>query len=152
MIHNRTSISCTCGLLGFSRQVYYRSLRSKGRRQVKAEQVITMVASVRRDMPRIGFRKLYCMLHDPLRDIQVGRDKFLAILKANHMLIKPKRNYRITINFHPRFHKHKNLVENRPLQRPEQVWGVGHNLYWRQRQKLLFGIGYRCLFKENHGL
>jgi len=81
-----------------------------------------MVASVRRDMPRIGFRKLYCILHDPLRDLQVGRDKFLEILKANHMLIKPKRDYRITTNSHHRFHKHKNLVENMPLKRPEQVW------------------------------
>jgi len=37
---NRISISCTCGLLGFSRQVYYRSLRSKGEKQIKAEHVL----------------------------------------------------------------------------------------------------------------
>jgi len=41
------------------------------------------------------------------------------------MLIKPKRNYRITINSHHRFHKHKSLVENMPWQRPEQVWVSG---------------------------
>ena len=81
-----------------------------------------MVGSVRRDMPRIGFRKLYYLLYTPLRERQIGRDKFLAILKANHLLIKPKRNYRITTNSHHRFRKHKNLVENMPLERPEQVW------------------------------
>ncbi|MDP4201305.1 MAG: IS3 family transposase [Bacteroidota bacterium] len=115
-------MSCTCGLLGFSRQAYYRSLRSKGKKQIKAEQVIAMVTPVRRNMPRIGFRKLHYLLHEPLQEIQIGRDKFLAILKANHMLVKPKRNYRITTNSHHRFRKHKNLVEHMPLQRPEQIW------------------------------
>lgn len=81
-----------------------------------------MVASIRRDMPRIGFRKLYYLLYDSLRERQIGRDKFLTILKANHLLVKPKRNYRITTDSHHRFRKHKNLVEDLPLERPEQVW------------------------------
>jgi len=116
------SISSTCGLLGVSRQVYYRSIRSKQKSQAKAEEVISMVLSIRRDMPRIGFRKLYYLLYKPLKQLGVGRDKFLSILKANHLLIKPKRNYRITTDSHHRFRKHKNLIEDMPLERPEQVW------------------------------
>ena len=77
---------------------------------------------IRRDMPRIGFRKLYHILYEPLRKQKVGRDKFLSILRANHMLIKPKRNYRITTNSHHRFRKHKNLIENMQIIQPEQVW------------------------------
>ncbi len=73
-------------------------------------------------MPRIGTRKLYYMLESSLQELHIGRDKLFAILKANHMLIKPKRNYRITTNSHHRFRKHKNLIENMPLNRPEQVW------------------------------
>ncbi len=73
-------------------------------------------------MPRIGFRKLYHILHTPLQEMKVGRDKFLSILKANHMLIKPQRSYRITTNSHHRFRKHKNLIEQIELKRPEQVW------------------------------
>lgn len=38
------------------------------------------------------------------------------------MLIKPKRNYRITTDSHHRFRKYENLIENLPLKRPEQVW------------------------------
>ena len=73
-------------------------------------------------MPRIGTRKIYHMLELPLRALHVGRDKLFSILKANNMLIKPKRNYRITTDSHHRFRKHKNLIENIPLDQPEQVW------------------------------
>ena len=83
---------------------------------------MSMVESIRGDMPRIGFRKLYYLLYEPLKDLKVGRDKFLSILKANHLLIKQKRNYRITTDSHHRFRKHKNLIENMPLKQPEQVW------------------------------
>ena len=81
-----------------------------------------MVESVRRDMSRIGFRKLYYLLYEPLKELKVGRDRFLSILRANHLLIKPKRNYRITTDSFHRFRKHKNLIEKMPLQQPEQVW------------------------------
>jgi transposase InsO family protein len=73
-------------------------------------------------MPRIGFRKLYYLLYAQLQELKVGRDKFLSILKANHLLIKPKRNYRITTDSHHRFRKHKNLVAEMELTHPEQVW------------------------------
>ena len=127
----------TCGLLGVNRQVYYRSLRSKQKKQAKAELVVGLVENVRRDMPRIGCRKLYHILYEPLREQKIGRDKFLSILRANHMLIKPKRNYRITTHSHHRFRKHKNLIENISIEHPEQVWvsdityigGRGRNCY-----------------------
>jgi transposase InsO family protein len=73
-------------------------------------------------MPRIGTRKLYYLLQDELKIFGVGRDKLFNILKANHMLIKPKRSYHITTNSHHRFHKHKNLIEHLDIIRPEHVW------------------------------
>jgi transposase InsO family protein len=116
------SKSSTCGLLGLSRQVYYRALTSKRKSQTRAKEVVCLVENIRRDMPRIGFRKLYYLLNEPLRDLKVGRDKFLSILKANHLLVKPARNYRITTDSHHRFRKHKNLIADLTLERPEQVW------------------------------
>ena len=109
-------------MLGLSRQVYYRGSSSKKQKQNKAAVVISLVESVRRNMPRIGFRKLYYLLYAQLKELKVGRDKFLSILKANHMLIKPKRNYRITTDSHHRFRKHKNLVADVQITHPEQVW------------------------------
>ena len=62
------------------------------------------------------------MLNEPLRAIGVGRDTLFAIMRANHLDIKPKRQYRTTTNSHHRFKKHKNLIEDLVIKSPEQVW------------------------------
>ena len=38
------------------------------------------------------------------------------------MLIKPKRNYRITTDSHHRFRKYKKLIESLDINHPKQVW------------------------------
>lgn len=73
-------------------------------------------------MPRLGTRKLYYLLQEELETLGVGRDKLFSILKANHMLIVPKRSYHITTNSHHRFRKHKNRIEHLNINHPEQVW------------------------------
>ena len=80
-----------------------------------------LALEIRQRIPRIGTRKLHYLLQDQLKNIGVGRDNLFAILKANHMLIKPKKNYRKTTDSYHRFHKHKNLIEETIPQRPEQV-------------------------------
>ena len=109
-------------MVGINRQRYYRSFWLTSQKQSKVERVLSLVNDIRVLMPRIGTRKLYYMLEPLLKKLHVGRDKLFAILKANHMLIKPKRNYRITTDSHHRFRKHKNLIEDISLERPEQVW------------------------------
>lgn len=123
-----------CHLFGIDRQVYYRSIRRKAGRQSKAEQVVAMVSEVRKAMPKIGGRKLYYLLGDRLQAIKIGRDRFFEILKANHLLIKAKRSYHITTDSHHRFRKHKNLVLEMPVYRPEQVW-VSDITYIGKREK-----------------
>lgn len=112
----------TCGLLGVSRQVYYRSLYSTKRRKSRAQKVIALVQQVRVQMPRIGTRKLYYLLESHLKELHVGRDMLFRILRANHLLVKQRRQYHITTNSHHRFRKHKNLIENIIPTQPEQVW------------------------------
>jgi putative transposase len=109
-------------LFGIDRQVYYRRIRRKIVKQDKTEQVILMVDAIRKIMPRIGTRKLYYLLSDKLLLIKIGRDKFFDILRANHLLIQPKRSYHITTNSHHRFRKHENLILDLEINRPEQVW------------------------------
>lgn len=104
------------------RQVYYRSVRRRIIKQDKAEQVVKLVDEIRKSMPRIGAKKLYHLLLDKLGLMDIGRDKFLAILRANHLLIQPKRRYQVTTNSHHRFRKHQNLVLSIDINRPEQVW------------------------------
>lgn len=73
-------------------------------------------------MPRLGGRKLHYILQEPLKELNVGRDKLFSILKANHLCVKPQRSYRTTTNSHHRFRKHKNLILGMDIVRPEQVW------------------------------
>lgn len=109
-------------MVGITRQRYYRSFWILSDKQSRADKVISLVQELRSHMPRIGTRKLYHILQVPLSELHVGRDKLFRILKANHMLITPKRSYRKTTESHHRFHKHKNLLQNIDIVRPEQVW------------------------------
>lgn len=118
----KETLVSACRLFGVNRQVYYRQKRTTKKKQETAFKVIKMVMEVRQQMPRIGTRKLYYLLQDQLKDLGVGRDKLFAILSANHMLIKPKRSYRITTDSHHRFRRHKNLIESLGPVRPEQIW------------------------------
>ena len=109
-------------MFGLNRQVYYRSTKRSRTSKNKAEQVVELVENIRMKMPKIGGRKLYFMLNEPLKTLKIGRDKFFNILKANHLLITPKRSYHITTNSHHRFRKHKNLVLDYQITKPNQVW------------------------------
>ena len=109
-------------MFGFSRQVYYRFNKSIKLKQDRAEQVIRLVREIRMEMPRLGTRKLYTLLSNELHELGIGRDKLFEILKSNKMLIVPRKSYHITTNSHHRFRKHKNLIEDLPINKPEQVW------------------------------
>jgi transposase InsO family protein len=109
-------------LFGINRQIYYRSTKRSRTSKNKAEQVVELVENIRMKMPKIGGRKLYFILNEPLKTLKIGRDKFFNILKANHLLITPKRSYHITTNSHHRFRKHKNLVLDYQITKPNQVW------------------------------
>lgn len=126
-------------MIGLTRQRYYRSFWILSAKQAKAQKVVDLVYGVRAQMPRIGTRKLYYILEEPLRDLHVGRDKLFTILGANQMLIVPKRSYHKTTNSHHRFYKHKNLVENIDVIRPEQVW-VSDITYINGRQNTYLAL------------
>lgn len=116
------AISYLCGLVGITRQSYYRSFWSYSKKQTTADYVLSLVSEVRISLPRLGTRKLYHLLKSSLKDVNVGRDKLFTILRANHLLIKPKRNYKITTDSKHHYRKHKNLVMDMRIDRPEQVW------------------------------
>ena len=124
-------------MFGVNRQVYYRRIQSVKQRKSRAVQVIELVESIRLQMPKIGTRKLHFMLEDELKQLHVGRDMLFRILKANHLLIQPKRRYHITTNSHHRFRKHKNLIENVVPERPEQIW-VSDITYVGNRQNPMY--------------
>ena len=104
------------------RQVYYRSLKRSTVRTDKAHKVVLLVEEKRMTQPKIGGKKLYFMLKESLRSLNIGRDKFFDILRANHLLIVPKKSYHVTTNSHHRFRKHKNMILDYQITKPNQVW------------------------------
>ena len=123
-----------CTLFGVDRQVYYRKIKRRIVKQDKAQLVVKMVLEIRTLMPRIGAKKLYYLLNQDLKKLNIGRDKFIDILRANHLLILPKRSYHITTNSHHRFRKYKNQLLDLQINRPEQVW-VSDITYIGKREK-----------------
>jgi putative transposase len=123
-----------CYLFGIDRQVYYRNVKRRFNKQNKATEIVSMVLEIRKTMPRLGVRKLYFLLSQKLQLMDVGRDKFFDILRANHLLILPKRSYHVTTNSHHRFRKHANKILDLEINRPEQVW-VSDITYIGKRDK-----------------
>jgi putative transposase len=123
-----------CNLFGIDRQVYYRRIKRKATKEAKAIEVISMVADIRKSMPRLGTKKSYHLLLDELKALKIGRDKLFDILRANHLLIQPKRSYHITTNSHHRFRKHQNQILDLEINRPNQVW-VSDITYIGKREK-----------------
>jgi transposase InsO family protein len=123
-----------CILFGIDRQVYYRKIKRRIIKQDKAQLVVKMVLKIRTQMPRIGAKKLYYLLGNDLKTLKIGRDKFIDILRANHLLILPKRSYHITTNSHHRFRKYKNHLLDLQITQPEQVW-VSDITYIGKREK-----------------
>ena len=74
-------------------------------------------------MPRIGTRKLYHMLQTDFQQIdKIGRDKFFDILRGNDLLIERKKNFTRTTNSFHHFYKHRNLLYDKVIFRPNQCW------------------------------
>lgn len=121
-------------MFGINRQSYYRSIKRVRKRQSIAQQVVDLVHKIRVHQKRIGTRKLYYLLHKELQELKVGRDKFFDILRANHLLIIPKRSYHTTTMSHHRFRKHPNLTKELIINRPNQVW-VSDITYIGKREK-----------------
>jgi phage antirepressor YoqD-like protein len=86
-----------------NRQVYYRLIKSREQKQETAQAIIALVRNIRNVMPKLGGKKLYYLLQSDLSELNVGRDKLFRILRANHILIMPKKRYHITTDSHHRF-------------------------------------------------
>jgi len=111
-------------LFGFSRQAYYKNKTSRIKRNTELLKVRDVVMRYRCTMPRIGTRKLYFLIKDELNalNIKIGRDVLFDFLRAEHLLIKPKRSYVKTTNSKHWMKKHPNLIKDLQVNKPEQLW------------------------------
>lgn len=113
--------------MGVSRQAYYQRNRAADRRSQQDWKVTQFVRHVRMRQPRLGTRKLQCLLHHQTEPaLRVGRDRLFRILAEHRLLVAPKRAYHKTTHSFHRFYRHPNLLKPGPQQvratAPEQVW------------------------------
>ena len=109
-------------------------------KSVRQSTIKERVMKIRREMPRLGTRKLYYLLKKSfLRDgISIGRDGLFDLLRKEGLLIVKKKRYTKTTDSKHWMRKYPNLIKQIELRRPEQVW-VADITY------LVVGNGYRYL-------
>jgi transposase InsO family protein len=108
-----------CELFGYSKQAYYKQQVCHHLAASKKQEVKSAVLEIRRQMPRLGARKLYYLLKN---EINMGRDKLFDLLRAEGLLVYKRRRYTVTTNSKHWMRKYPNLIKNIKLTRPEQVW------------------------------
>lgn len=113
-----------CGQLGYSKQAYYKSIRLKKLKSLKRSVIKQKIMEIRREMPRLGTRKLYYLLKESfLRDgISIGRDRLFDLLREEGLLIVKKKKYTKTTESKHWMRKYPNLIKKLELTRPEQLW------------------------------
>ena len=113
-----------CRLFDKTRHAFY----DKNWFMLKSEQdaiiVLEMVAEIRREIPKIGTRKLHFMLSQPLKThrIKMGRDMLHELLQNHTMIIKRKRRYAVTTDSNHWLRKYPNLIKGLISTESEQIW------------------------------
>ncbi len=123
-------------MFGVSRQAVYQSESRTLFRSKELDKVKVLVQQIRREMPRLGTRKLYYLLKQDfeIQGIKIGRDALFAYLKKEHLLIRPKKNYTKTTNSKHWLKKYPNLLQTIKPNRPEHVF-VSDITYIKSREK-----------------
>ncbi len=118
------NITAVCCQLGYSKQAYYKSRKVNQHKNAYRAEVLEQVLSVRRQMPRLGVRKLYHILEPSLREkkIPIGRDQLFRWLKAANLLVIRKKRYCKTTDSRHWMRRYPNLVKGLVPDHPEQYW------------------------------
>jgi len=140
-----------------SRQNYYARRRVRRAQAVAAELIIELVQAERRVQPRLGTRKLRVMLQGAMVEagVALGRDRFFKVLRQGGLLLAPlPKNYPQTTSSHHCLPVFANLVKDRAVKRPNEVW-VSDLTYVRTEEGFLYLalvtdqysrkiVGYHC--------
>ena len=122
-----------------SRQNYYKQRRQRKRRRVDEALVIQLVLRERALQPRLGGRKLLCLIGADLTEagVEIGRDRFFEVLKEHELLIeRAVRSVRTTDSRHG-FGVYENLLAELELTGPHQAL-VSALTYLRTEEGFLY--------------
>ena len=112
-----------CGLFGKSRQAYYQRNKHVYREAVKEEILLQMVEKQRRQMPRLGGRKLLHLIQPLLvGEMSLGMDSFFDFLRKHHLLVGKRRMRARTTWSNHWLHKYPNLIAGYEPERAHRLW------------------------------
>lgn len=91
---------------------------------MKQDAVKELVDRERKQLPRIGTRKVYYLIKESLREqgLKFGRDKLFDLMRFYGLQIKPRRRYTQTTMSKHWLRKWPNIVKGKILDQPDQVW------------------------------
>ena len=115
-------VSSLCGLLGVSKQAYYkRDETAAMRRSVREEMIVDYVKEVRRIDPGIGGVKLWRMYEGETGQ-QIGRDTFCSVIARNGLRLRQKPFRPRTTDSRHGLPVYPNLVRSFIPSAPNQLW------------------------------
>jgi len=123
-----------------SRQNYYGRRAERRRREVDGELVAGLVQRERRLQPRLGTRKLYHLLKEPLKEagVRLGRDRMFEELRKRQLLLEPlPRQYPRTTQSYHNLPVFENRIKDKEVKAPNEVW-VSDLSYLRTREGFLY--------------
>lgn len=120
----KIGIAVLCRLFGKTRHAYYDSLWRKESSLVKEDVILQEVINIRKDLPRLGTRKLHYVIQNKLisHQISFGRDYLFDLLSEHKLLIRQRKRKAITTDSRHWMRKYSNLLKGLEITRPEQVW------------------------------
>ena len=126
-------------MFGVSRQTIYQAEKRIVKRAQEFEKVKLLVQDIRKEMPKLGTRKLYYLLKSEFvkNNIKIGRDALFSYLRSESMLVKPKKNYTKTTNSKHWLRKYPNLMKENKASRPEEFF-VSDITYIKSRERTYY--------------
>jgi putative transposase len=118
--NTKVGLGCLCGLFGYTRQAYYRQFERNSLQSIKEEIILEKVKENKKEMPRIGGRKLLYLLQK--EGINIGRDKLFNILRYEELLVQKRKRRIFTTQSKHWLRKYPSLIEGIEVTRPNKLW------------------------------
>jgi transposase InsO family protein len=107
-----------------SKQAYYQRIKTNNKKELQTIEIKKLIKPVRDIMPKCGGKKLYINIKQDmiLQNINMGRDRFLKVLRENYLLIKKTKRFHITTDSKHFFYKSPNRIKDLDITYAEQVF------------------------------
>lgn len=117
----KLGIKLMCRLFGKTRHAYYDFLWRKERSSIKEDIILQEVFSIRKQLPKLGTRKLHYLLQSRLasHNLSIGRDYLFNLLSDHGLLIRKRKRNIITTNSRHWMKKYSNLIRDISITGPE---------------------------------